>query len=163
VKRFLEIVETHPFPFAIHCKAGMGRTGTLIGLFLIKKYNMKPEEALAWMRMCRVGMVDPLQQEFLVKRYKSNSLHDTSSNTTTHTLPKQTTSSIIRIENGYGVQSSNPPSPQISSATNRDIKVALFNAALPQDLTSSQPNLKQADNSSKHVFGSGKISNYFKR
>lgn len=43
----------------------MGRTGTLIGAYLIKHYNMTAKEAVAWLRICRPGSVTGTQQAFL--------------------------------------------------------------------------------------------------
>lgn len=51
--------------FAVHCKAGLGRTGTCIGAYLMKHYQMKASEVIAWMRICRPGMVIGPQQQFL--------------------------------------------------------------------------------------------------
>lgn len=50
---------------AIHCKAGLGRTGTCIGAFLMKHYRFSAAEAIGWMRICRPGMVIGPQQHFL--------------------------------------------------------------------------------------------------
>jgi len=38
VKEFMDIAEGEPGAIAIHCKAGLGRTGTLIGLYAMKHY-----------------------------------------------------------------------------------------------------------------------------
>mmetsp|Transcript_29081 Transcript_29081/g.42822 ORF Transcript_29081/g.42822 Transcript_29081/m.42822 type:complete len:560 (-) Transcript_29081:451-2130(-) len=51
--------------FAVHCKAGLGRTGTCIGAFLMKHYKFTAAEAIGWMRICRPGMVIGPQQHFL--------------------------------------------------------------------------------------------------
>ncbi|GKY96240.1 hypothetical protein MPSEU_000583800 [Mayamaea pseudoterrestris] len=50
---------------AIHCKAGLGRTGTCIGAYLMKHYRFTASEAIGWMRICRPGMVIGPQQHFL--------------------------------------------------------------------------------------------------
>jgi protein-tyrosine phosphatase len=52
--------------FAVHCKAGLGRTGTCIGAYLMKHFRMTAGEAIGWMRICRPGMVIGPQQQFLV-------------------------------------------------------------------------------------------------
>ncbi|BES87319.1 Hypothetical protein NTJ_00124 [Nesidiocoris tenuis] len=62
---FLEIAEKSVGAIAIHCKAGLGRTGCLIGIFLMKHYRMTATEAIAWMRICRPGCVIGQQQKWL--------------------------------------------------------------------------------------------------
>ena len=42
---------------AVHCRAGLGRTGTLIGLYIMHKYGASAKEAIAWLRLCRQGSV----------------------------------------------------------------------------------------------------------
>ena len=51
--------------FAIHCKAGLGRTGTCVGCYLMKHYQFTAAQAIAWMRICRPGSVIGPQQHFL--------------------------------------------------------------------------------------------------
>lgn len=53
--------------FAVHCKAGLGRTGTCIGAYLMKHYGFTAKEAISWMRICRPGCVIGPQQQFLEK------------------------------------------------------------------------------------------------
>ncbi|KAF8913739.1 protein-tyrosine phosphatase-like protein [Gymnopilus junonius] len=50
---------------AVHCKAGLGRTGTLIGAYLIWKYGFTANEAIAFMRIMRPGTVVGPQQQYL--------------------------------------------------------------------------------------------------
>lgn len=47
------------------CKAGLGRTGTLIGAYLIWKYGFTASEAIAFMRILRPGSVVGPQQQFM--------------------------------------------------------------------------------------------------
>nr|CAD7414080.1 unnamed protein product [Timema poppensis] len=46
-------------------QAGLGRTGTLIGAYLVKHYHMAAREAIAWLRICRPGCVIGRQQTWL--------------------------------------------------------------------------------------------------
>ena len=64
--RFLEIAETSEGALAIHCKAGLGRTGVLICSFLIKHFGFSAEEAIGYIRVVRPGSVIGLQQNFLL-------------------------------------------------------------------------------------------------
>lgn len=45
--------------------AGLGRTGTLIGCYLMKHYRFTAAEAIAWIRICRPGSIIGPQQNFL--------------------------------------------------------------------------------------------------
>jgi cell division cycle 14 len=49
----------------VHCKAGLGRTGTCIGAYIMKHYRFTAREIIGWMRVCRPGSVIGPQQQFL--------------------------------------------------------------------------------------------------
>ncbi|KAH9943029.1 phosphatases II [Epithele typhae] len=68
VRRFIdladEVIEAGGV-VAVHCKAGLGRTGTLIGAYLIWKYGFTASEAIAFMRIVRPGSVVGPQQQYM--------------------------------------------------------------------------------------------------
>eukprot|EP00802_Teleaulax_amphioxeia_P015657 Tamp_15750.p1 GENE.Tamp_15750~~Tamp_15750.p1 ORF type:complete len:358 (+),score=55.50 Tamp_15750:407-1480(+) len=65
VDQFLQAAETEKGCLAVHCKAGLGRTGTLIGLYVMKHYKWTAAEFIAWNRIVRPGSVIGPQQFFL--------------------------------------------------------------------------------------------------
>jgi len=90
LNKFIDICETNAGTIAVHCKAGLGRTGSCIGCYIMKHYRLTAAETIAWLRICRPGSVIGPQQQFLEqqqpkmwkagdeyrKRHKIKLIHD---------------------------------------------------------------------------------------
>jgi cell division cycle 14 len=69
VRKFIrlahETITVRKQGIAVHCKAGLGRTGCLIGAYLIYRHGFTANEVIAFMRFMRPGMVVGPQQHWL--------------------------------------------------------------------------------------------------
>jgi len=65
ISEFLKVVENEKGAIAIHCKAGLGRTGSLIAAYIMKHYKFLAPDLIGYMRLCRPGSILGPQQQFL--------------------------------------------------------------------------------------------------
>ena len=69
VRKFIrlahETITVKKKAIAVHCKAGLGRTGCLIGAYLIYRHGFTADEVISFMRFMRPGMVVGPQQHWL--------------------------------------------------------------------------------------------------
>eukprot|EP01042_Synura_sphagnicola_P000258 gene258-267_t len=65
LNRFIQKCEETPGAVAVHCKAGLGRTGTCIGCYVMKHFRFTAEEIIGWLRIARPGSVIGPQQQFM--------------------------------------------------------------------------------------------------
>ncbi|XP_064626949.1 dual specificity protein phosphatase CDC14AB-like isoform X3 [Lineus longissimus] len=68
VRQFIDLSEKTDGAIAVHCKAGLGRTGTLIACYLMKHFKFTAAECVGWLRICRPGSIIGPQQHFLEEK-----------------------------------------------------------------------------------------------
>ena len=61
----MQIVERATGIVAVHCEDGRGRTGTMIALYMMRKYGFRARQAIAWVRLMQPGSVTTRQQTYL--------------------------------------------------------------------------------------------------
>jgi cell division cycle 14 len=64
----LRISEAESGAIAVHCKAGLGRTGTLIGCYAMKHFKIPAAYFIGWIRIARPGSILGPQQYFLIEK-----------------------------------------------------------------------------------------------
>lgn len=66
VDKFIATCEEEKGAIAVHCRSGLGRTGTMIACYAIKHYGFPAASLIAWIRLCRPGSILGKQQKFLI-------------------------------------------------------------------------------------------------
>lgn len=61
------MAESEKGAIAIHCKAGLGRTGSLIACYAMKHYHFNAPDFIGWIRIARPGSILGPQQHFLIE------------------------------------------------------------------------------------------------
>lgn len=120
VKKFIrlahEIITIQDKAIAVHCKAGLGRTGCLIGAYLIYRYGFTANETIAFMRFMRPGMVVGPQQHWLHLNqgtFREWWWEDIVREKLSAALPTTPTKSLPRSYVSHG-QTATPPNPSHS-------------------------------------------------
>ena len=68
IKQFLDAAENEKGAIAIHCKAGLGRTGCLIAMYCFRHYRFPAPDFTGYIRICRPGSILGPQQQFLCEK-----------------------------------------------------------------------------------------------
>jgi len=65
IDEFIATCEAEKGAIAVHCKAGLGRTGSMIACYVMKHYKFPARDLIGWLRLARPGTVLGPQQQFL--------------------------------------------------------------------------------------------------
>jgi hypothetical protein len=93
--QFLAEVEAFNGAFAVHCRSGLGRTATLIGIYAIRHFGFTARSFIGWARAMRPGTVHGSQQQYLLNLERflipgaTCSLHDLNERERLQLLPRR--------------------------------------------------------------------------
>jgi atypical dual specificity phosphatase len=68
--KFIENEILEKRPVLVHCAAGKGRTGTILGAYLLKKENLSAKDAITRIRNLRPGSIQTDSQEKSLYEYE---------------------------------------------------------------------------------------------
>ena len=169
VKKFIrlahEMITVKQRAIAVHCKAGLGRTGCLIGAYLIYRYGFTANEVIAFMRFMRPGMVVGPQQHWLHINqgiFREWWWEDILKEKLAAALPSTPTKSVRRSHASIG-QTATPPNPSQSGKRSalgeiNHNETALPSKAMDENLpapTPGQPRKTNRMDSRHHPYSRG--------
>ncbi len=106
---------------AVHCKAGLGRTGCLIGAHLIYTHGFTANECIAYMRIIRPGMVVGPQQHWLYLH--CNEFRDWKRTMVVSQIPNESLagfSSLVKLDSNSKLASRSSSSTSLSDDESSD-------------------------------------------
>ncbi|EGR32754.1 hypothetical protein IMG5_071670 [Ichthyophthirius multifiliis] len=68
LETFIDVCEKEKGKIAVHCKAGLGRTGSLIAMYAMKHYHFQASDFIGYIRIARPGSILGPQQFYLIER-----------------------------------------------------------------------------------------------
>ena len=145
VKKFIrlahEMITVKHKAIAVHCKAGLGRTGCLIGAYLIYRYGFTANEIIAFMRFMRPGMVVGPQQHWLHLNqgtFREWWWEDILKQKLAAALPSTPIKSIRRSHASIG-QTATPPNPSQSGKRSALGEITHNETAAPNNMDENLP------------------------
>jgi len=120
LQKFLAIAENESGALAVHCKAGLGRTGVLICCYMMKHYDFTAEEAMGYIRVCRPGSVIGPQQHYLLHQAalmrQAGRLLRTSSMDSVSNTPKPRVINIVATSRTIDIMGGGRPDGHINAS-----------------------------------------------
>ena len=145
VKKFIrlthEMITVNNKAIAVHCKAGLGRTGCLIGAYLIYRHGFTANEIIAFMRFKRPGMVVGPQQHWLHLNqgtFREWWWEDVLKEKLVAALPSTPTKSMRR-SHANGGQTATPPNPSQSGKRSALVEITANDAVPPNTMDENLP------------------------
>jgi cell division cycle 14 len=171
VRKFIrlahEMITVKNKGIAVHCKAGLGRTGCLIGAYLIYKHGFTANEIISFMRFMRPGMVVGPQQHWLhlnQRTFQEWSWEDTNKEKLAAMMPLTPTKASQKqrlVSNG---QTATPPHGKRAALgeinhNNSTTEVAVMDENLPAP-TPGQPRKTHRQDSRHHPYSRAASASY---